>query len=171
MDNREGRERVALFPASFDPLTNGHLDLAERALEIFDRLVVAVAFNIEKQDTFTKAERLEMLRTVFGDEPRVEVTAFDCLTVDFAMEIGAKVIIRGLRAMSDFEYEFEMALMNKHLYPEVETVFMMSNQKYLYVSSSRLKELVRLGRSVDAFVPEVVAKKLSEKLGRAGSST
>ncbi len=170
MDDRESRERVALFPASFDPLTNGHLDLAERALEIFDRLVVAVAFNIEKQDTFTKGERLEMLRTVFGDEPRVEVTAFDCLTVDFAMEIGAKVIIRGLRAMSDFEYEFEMALMNKHLYPEVETVFMMSNQKYLYVSSSRLKELVRLGRSVDAFVPEVVAKKLAEKLGRTGSS-
>jgi len=167
MDHREPGERVALFPASFDPLTNGHLDVVQRALEIFDRLVVAVAFNIEKRDTFTKEERLEMLRTVFGDEPRVEVTAFDCLTVDFAMQIGAKVIIRGLRAMSDFEYEFEMALMNKHLYPEVETVFMMSSQKYLYVSSSRLKELVRLGRSVDAFVPEVVAKKLSEKLGQA----
>jgi pantetheine-phosphate adenylyltransferase len=104
---------------------------------------------------------------VFGDEPRVDVTAFDRLTVDFAMEIGAKVIIRGLRAMSDFEYEFEMALMNKHLYPEVETIFMMASQQYLYVSSSRLKELVRLGRSVDAFVPAVVAKALHEKLGRA----
>ena len=104
--------------------------------------------------------------TVFGDEPRIDVTAFDNLTVDFAMEIGARVIIRGLRAMSDFEYEFEMALMNKHLYPEVETVFMMASQKYLYVSSSRLKELVRLGRAVDAFVPAVVAKKLHEKLGR-----
>ncbi len=146
MDNRESRERVALFPASFDPLTNGHLDVVERALGIFDRLVLAVAFNIEKEDTFTKDERLAMLRSVFGDEPRIDVTAFDTLTVDFAMEIGATVIIRGLRAMSDFEYEFEMALMNKHLDPEIETIFMMASQKYLYVSSSRLKELVRLGR-------------------------
>ena len=166
MANREIREKVAVFPASFDPLTNGHLDVVERALGIFDRLVLAVAFNIEKEGTFSKDERIAMLQSVFGDEPRIEVTAFDNLTVDFAMEIGAKVIIRGLRAMSDFEYEFEMALMNKHLYPEVETVFMMASQKYLYVSSSRLKELVRLGRSVDAFVPEVVAKKLHERLGR-----
>ena len=169
MGNLENRERVALFPASFDPLTNGHLDLVERALGIFDRLVLAVAFNVEKEGTFTKDERLAMLRSVFGDEPRIDVTAFDNLTVDFAMEIGAKVIIRGLRAMSDFEYEFEMALMNKHLYPEVETVFMMASQKYLYVSSSRLKELVRLGRAVDVFVPAVVAKKLQEKLGQATS--
>ncbi len=167
MSNRESQERVALFPASFDPITNGHLDVVERALGIFDRLVLAVAFNIEKADTFTKDERLAMLRSVFGDEPRIDVTAFDTLTVDFASEIGATVIIRGLRAMSDFEYEFEMALMNKHLYPEGETVFMMASQKYLYVSSSRLKELVRLGRSVDSFVPAVVAKALHEKLGRA----
>ncbi len=167
MTNRESRENVALFPASFDPITNGHLDVVERALGIFDRLVIAVAFNTEKEGTFSKDERLAMLQSVFGDEPRVDVTDFNNLTVDFAMEIGAKVIIRGLRAMSDFEYEFEMALMNKHLYPEVETIFMMSSQQYLYVSSSRLKELVRLGRSVDAFVPAVVAKALHEKLGRA----
>jgi len=166
MANREIQEKVAVFPASFDPLTNGHLDIVERALGIFDRLFLAVAFNIEKESTFSKDERIAMLRSVFGDEPRIEVTAFDNLTVDFAMEIGAKVIIRGLRAMSDFEYEFEMALMNKHLYPEVETVFMMASHEYLYVSSSRLKELVHLGRSVDAFVPEVVAKKLHERLGR-----
>jgi pantetheine-phosphate adenylyltransferase len=167
MANRESQETVALFPASFDPITNGHLDVVERALAIFDRLVIAVAFNTEKEGTFSKDERLAMLQSVFGDEPRVDVTGFRNLTVDFAMEIGAKVIIRGLRAMSDFEYEFEMALMNKHLYPEVETIFMMSSQQYLYVSSSRLKELVRLGRSVDAFVPAVVAKALQEKLGRA----
>ena len=167
MASLESRERVALFPASFDPLTNGHLDLVERALGIFDRLVLAVAFNTEKEGTFTKDERLVMLRSVFGDEPRIDVTSFDNLTVDFAMEIGAKVIIRGLRAMSDFEYEFEMALMNKHLYSEIETVFMMASQKNLYVSSSRLKELVRLGRHVDAFVPAVVAKELHQKLGRA----
>ena len=167
MTNRESRENVALFPASFDPITNGHLDVVERALGIFDRLVIAVAFNTEKEGTFSKDARLAMLQSVFGDEPRVDVTEFNNLTVDFAMEIGANVIIRGLRAMSDFEYEFEMALMNKHLYPEVETIFMMSSQQYLYVSSSRLKELVRLGRSVDAFVPAVVAKALDEKLGRA----
>ncbi len=169
MANRESRAKIAVFPASFDPLTNGHLDLVERALGIFDRLVLAVAFNTEKEGTFSKDERLAMLQSVFGDERRVDVTDFHNLTVDFAMEIGAKVIIRGLRAMSDFEYEFEMALMNKHLYPEVETVFMMSSQKYLYVSSSRLKELVRLGRAVDAFVPAVVAKKLHERLGPVSS--
>jgi pantetheine-phosphate adenylyltransferase len=167
MANRGSQETVALFPASFDPITNGHLDVVERALGIFDRLVIAVAFNTEKEGTFSKDERLAMLQSVFGDEPRVDVTDFTNLTVDFAMEIGAKVIIRGLRAMSDFEYEFEMALMNKHLYSEIETIFMMSSQQYLYVSSSRLKELVRLGRSVDAFVPAVVAKALDEKLGRA----
>ncbi len=165
MAKRECQAKVAVFPASFDPLTNGHLDVVERALGIFDRLVLAVAFNTEKEGTFSRDERLAMLQSVFGDEARVDVTDFSNLTVDFAMEIGAKVIIRGLRAMSDFEYEFEMALMNKHLYPEVETVFMMASQKYLYVSSSRLKELVRLGRSVDAFVPAVVGKKLHEKLG------
>ena len=166
MPEKSRQRTIAVFPASFDPLTNGHLDVVRRALEIFDRLVIAVAFNLEKQGTFSKDERVEMLQSVFGEEPRIEVTAFDTLTVDFAMEIGAKVIIRGLRAMSDFEYEFEMALMNKHLYPEIETVFMMSSQRYLYVSSSRLKELVRLGRSVEEFVPAVVAKKLQERLGR-----
>ncbi|MBW2715952.1 MAG: pantetheine-phosphate adenylyltransferase [Deltaproteobacteria bacterium] len=167
MANRESQDQVALFPASFDPITNGHLDVVERALGVFGRLVIAVAYNTEKEGTFSKDERLAMLRSVFGDEPRIEVTDFDNLTVDFAMEIGANVIIRGLRAMSDFEYEFEMALMNKHLNPEVETIFMMSSQQYLYVSSSRLKELVRLGRAVDAFVPAVVAKALHEKLGRS----
>ena len=106
-----------------------------------------------------------MLRSVFGDEPRVDVTAFDTLTVDFAMEIGAKVIIRGLRAMSDFEYEFEMALMNRHLYPEVETLFMMTSQQFFYVSSSRLKELVRFGTNVEEFVPPVVAARLKERIG------
>jgi len=166
MSENENSSSVAVFPASFDPLTNGHLDLAHRALELFDQLYVAIAFNDAKNETFSKEERVEMLEAVFGSEPRVEVTAFDNLTVDFAKEIGAKVIIRGLRAMSDFEYEFEMALMNKHLYPEIETVFMMANQKFLYISSSRLKELVRLGRSVDQFVPAVVAKQLHRKLGR-----
>ena len=156
--------RVALFPASFDPVTNGHLDILSRALRLFDRLVVAVAVNLEKDEAFSVPERLECLEQVLGEEPRVEITSFEGLTVDFAREIGAHVIIRGVRAMSDFEYEFEMALMNKHLYSEIETVFLMASPEYLYVSSSRLKELVRFGRAVDEFVPASVAKKLREKL-------
>lgn len=157
----------ALFPASFDPLTNGHLDIAHRALRVFGELVLGVAVNVDKSGTFSAAERIEMLAEVVGNEPRVRVTSFEGLTVDFAREIGADVIIRGVRAMSDFEYEFEMALMNKHLHPELETVFMMASQQYLYVSSSRLKELVRFGRTVDEFVPAAVAKRLRERL--AGS--
>jgi len=166
MSSNHAQPTTAVFPASFDPLTNGHIDVANRALAMFGRLVIAVAYNVAKQGTFTRDERVGMLESVFGNEPRVEVTAFDTLTVDVAKEIGAHVIIRGVRAMSDFEDEFEMALMNKHLAPEVETVFLMSSQKYLYVSSSRLKELVRFGRSVDEFVPAAVAKSLRERLGR-----
>ena len=165
MSSKKTQKITAVFPASFDPLTNGHIDVANRGLAIFDRLVIAVAYNVAKEGTFTRDERVAMLESVFGNEPRVEVTAFDTLTVDFAKEIGANVIIRGVRAMSDFEEEFEMALMNKHLYSDVETVFLMSSQKYLYVSSSRLKELVRFGRSVDEFVPAAVAKALRERLG------
>jgi pantetheine-phosphate adenylyltransferase len=155
---------VGLFPASFDPVTNGHLDIVQRALRIFDRLVVAVAMNVEKSDSFSLEERIECLEAVLGDEPRVDVTSFKGLTVDFAREIGAHAIIRGVRAMSDFEYEFEMALMNKHLHPELETIFMMARQEYLFVSSSRLKELVRFGCDVSEFVPPIVARKLRDKL-------
>ena len=157
---------IALFPASFDPLTNGHLDIAYRALRLFGRLVLAVAVNVDKLGTFTPEERIEMLERVVGNEPGISVTSFDGLTVDFAREIDAHVIIRGVRAMSDFEYEFEMALMNQHLYPEIETVFMMPSLKYMYVSSSRLKELVQFGRDVEEFVPTLVAKRLRERLAR-----
>jgi pantetheine-phosphate adenylyltransferase len=153
-----------LIPASFDPVTNGHLDIISRAHSIFDELVVAVAVNVAKRGTFTPEERIELLEGVLGDDAAIEVTSFSGLTTDFAREIGANVIIRGVRAMSDFEYEFEMALMNKHLYPEIETVFLMASQEYLYVSSSRLKELVQFGRDVSEFVPAAVAKKLQERL-------
>jgi pantetheine-phosphate adenylyltransferase len=121
---------------------------------------------VAKTGTFSIEERMEMLDTVLGHDSRIRVMTFDTLTVEFAKQIGAQVVIRGVRAMSDFEYEFEMALMNRHLQPEVETVFMMASQEYLYVSSSRLKELVRFGRNVDEFVPASVAKKLEERLGR-----
>jgi pantetheine-phosphate adenylyltransferase len=167
MSRTRGAPTVALFPASFDPLTNGHLDIVHRSLRVFDELVVAVASNLEKSTTFSLEERIVMLEAVIGGDPGVRITSFAGLTVDFAREIGADVMIRGVRAMSDFEYEFEMALMNKHLFPDVETVFMMASQQYLYVSSSRLKELVRLGRDVAEFVPPVVAKHLREKLGKA----
>ncbi len=156
----------ALFPASFDPITNGHLDLIHRARSVFPEVVVAVAHNVDKKGgTFTVEERIEMLHEVVDGLGNVVVTSFSGLLVEFAREIGANVVIRGLRAMSDFEYEFEMALMNKHLSPELEIMFMMSAQENLYVSSSRLKELASFGLSVDEFVPKLVAKRLREKLG------
>ena len=155
--------RIALFPASFDPVTNGHLDIARRALRLFDEVILAVAMNVAKSGTFSLEDRLEMLRSVVSEEPALRVTTFDGLTVDYAREVGAVAIIRGVRAMSDFEYEFEMALMNKHLYADVETLFMMPSQQYFYVSSSRLKELTRFGREVDEFVPPIVAKRLRER--------
>jgi pantetheine-phosphate adenylyltransferase len=156
---------LALFPASFDPLTNGHLDLVRRASRVFPRLVVAIAHNINKQGTFTVPERLEMLNTALGEMPGVQVTEFHGLVVDFARRIGARTIIRGLRANADFEYEFEMALMNRHMEPEIETLFLMTSQQYFYVSSSRLKELVSFGADVSEWVPPIVEAYLKKKFG------
>lgn len=155
---------LALIPASFDPVTNGHLDIIRRAEAIFERLVVSVAYNVAKTETFSPDERVEFLESALSDLSDIQVTKFSGLTTDYAREIGANVVIRGVRAMSDFEYEFEMALMNKHLYPEIETVFLMASQEYLYVSSSRLKELARFGRDVSEFVPPLVSKALRERL-------
>jgi len=160
------KPRVALFPASFDPITNGHLDLITRSLDVFDEVVVAVARNIGKTGTFSLNERMEMLENVLREHPRARTETFDGLMVDHAKKIGATAVIRGLRATADFEYEFEMALMNKHLHPGIEILFMMASQEYLYVSSSRLKELVRFGAAVDDFVPPVVAEMLIQKLGQ-----
>jgi pantetheine-phosphate adenylyltransferase len=162
----ETRRSLALFPASFDPITNGHLDLIRRASNVFDEVLVAVATNIGKNATFTVEERLDMLETVLDDVPRTRAETFDGLMVEHAKAIGATAVIRGLRAIADFEYEFEMALMNKHLHPGIEILFMMSGKEYLYVSSSRLKELVRFGAPVDEFVPPIVAEALRKKLGR-----
>jgi pantetheine-phosphate adenylyltransferase len=165
MSGSRSERRLAVFPASFDPVTNGHLDLIYRARAVFDELVVAVARNVAKQGTFTVEERVELLQASVGDDPGIQITSFDGLLVDYARQIGARAVIRGLRAVSDFEYEFEMALMNRHLHPDVETLFMMTSQKYFYVSSSRLKELVRFGAAIEDFVPPAVAKRLKEKLG------
>jgi pantetheine-phosphate adenylyltransferase len=155
---------LAVFPASFDPVTNGHLDIIERARSVFDELIVAVASNVSKSGLFNTEERVGILKEVLRDVPGIRIDVVDGLLVDYARQVGARVVIRGLRAMSDFEYEFEMALMNKHLYPDLETVFMMTSQKYFYVSSSRLKELIRFGSDVSAFVPPIVDRKLREKL-------
>ncbi len=157
---------LALFPASFDPVTNGHLDLVLRAQRVFPRLVVAVAHNVDKSGTFTVEERMEMLTTALGDLPGVEVTSFAGLVVDYAQEIGATSVIRGLRATADFEYEFEMALMNRHMNPDIETMFLMTGQEYFYVSSSRLKELVSFGADVSEWVPPIVDKYLQNKFGK-----
>ncbi len=166
MSARSGGSPLAVFPASFDPVTNGHLDILERARSVFDELVVAVATNVSKQGLFDPEERVAILKEVVGDLPGIRIDLMEGLLVDYAQRIGARVVVRGLRAMSDFEYEFEMALMNKHLYPDLETIFMMTSQKYFYVSSSRLKELIRFGGDVSDFVPPLVAKRLREKLGR-----
>jgi pantetheine-phosphate adenylyltransferase len=156
---------LAVFPASFDPITNGHLDIIERASSVFHELTVAVATNVSKSGLFSVEERVATLKEVLKDQPGIRIDTVDGLLVDYARRVGAKVVIRGLRAMSDFEYEFEMALMNKHLYPDLETVFMMTSQKYFYVSSSRLKELIRFGGEISEFVPPLVERRLREKIG------
>ena len=156
--------KTALFPGAFDPVTNGHLDLMERAVKLFDRLIVAVAYREEKGVLFSVEERLEMLREVTRGMGNVEVTHFSGLLVDFAAARKADVVIRGLRFISDFEYEFQMALMNRRLSPSFETVFLMPSEQYTYLNSSLAKEIARLGGSVAQFVPPFVEGKLKAKL-------
>ena len=159
------RGRTAVYAASFDPITNGHLDLIERASRLFDELIVGVGVNVEKAGLFSVEERLEMIRDAVGDRSEVRVVTIEGLLVDYAREHGAHVIIRGMRALADFEYEFEMALMNAHLYPDIETVFLMTSSKWFYVSASRMKELVHFGADISEFVPKLVSKRLKAKLG------
>lgn len=154
---------VALYPGSFDPLTNGHVDIIHRGAKLFDRIVIAVLINLEKEPLFTVPERVAIAREVFHGLPNVEVDTFDGLLVDYARRKGARVIVRGLRAISDFEYEMQMALMNRRLNPEVETVFMMPAEPYTYVSSRLVKEIVALGGSVHGLVPDSVEAHLREK--------
>ena len=155
--------RLAVFPGSFDPLTNGHVDIILRSTHLFERLIVAVLVNAEKHPLFSADERVAIIRDVFREYPNVEVEAFDGLLVEYARRRRASAIVRGLRAVSDFEYEFQMALMNRHLEPTLETVFMMPAEQYTYVSSRLVKEVASLGGSVAGLVPEAVEARLREK--------
>jgi len=155
--------RRAVYPGSFDPVTNGHLDVIERAVRLFDEVLVAVARNEAKVGLFPFEERVQLLEAVTSQFPNVKVTRFSGLLVEFARENQIHSIIRGLRAVSDFEFEFQMALMNRKLDPGIETIFLMPKEEYTYLSSRMVKEIARLGGNVDAFVPELISKALREK--------
>ena len=154
---------TGLYPGTFDPVTRGHEDLIGRALTVVETLWVGVASDTTKEPLFPIEDRVEMLREVTADEPRIKVEAFAGLTVDFARRIGARAILRGLRAVSDFELEFQMALMNKHLAPDIEMLFMAPDSTYSFLSSSLVREVARLGGDVETFVSPVVARRLAER--------
>jgi pantetheine-phosphate adenylyltransferase len=159
---------TAIYPGSFDPLTNGHLSIIQRGLTMFDRLIVAIAENPKKQPLFSVDERVQLIREACPD-PRVEVDHFKGLLVGYARQRGVKVLMRGLRAVSDFDYEFQMANMNRTLAPDVETVFMMTGEDYFYISSQIVREAASLGAQVDGLVPKNVLERLKEKFGQEGT--
>jgi len=162
----ESKKRViAVYPGSFDPVTNGHLDLIERGAQIFDQLIVAIARNLEKDPLFAVKERVEMLEVVTFELKNVEVAVFDGLLMNFAREQDARVILRGIRAVSDYEYELQMAMMNRKIEPQIETVFMLPGEAYSYLSSRLVKELARLGGPVKGLVPPIVEERLRSKVG------
>jgi len=154
---------LAVYPGSFDPLTNGHVDIISRGARLFDRIIVAILMNAEKAPLFSMEERVEIAREVFKPFPSVEVDTFNGLLVDYVERRNAQVIVRGLRAVSDFEFEFQMALMNQRLKPAIETVFMMPAEQYTYISSRLIKEVFSLGGRVDGLVPELVEERLRGK--------
>ena len=163
-------ERTAVYPGSFDPLTLGHHDIVRRSLTLVDRLIVAVAETAteSKSGLFDVSERVELIRQVYRGWPAVEVVSFSGLLVDFARSRDARLIIRGLRAVSDFEYEFQMALMNRSLWPEIEVIFMAPDNRYTFLSASLVREVAQLGGDVSAYVPEPVLARMRERLGSAG---
>jgi pantetheine-phosphate adenylyltransferase len=157
-------ESAAIYPGSFDPITNGHVDIIDRGLKVFDRVIVAVLKNPKKRPLFTTKERVRMIQDIFASKTEVEIRAFDGLLVDFARSQGTRVVIRGLRAISDFEYEFQMALMNRGLAPDIETFFMMPSVNYSFLSSNLVREVAGLGGSIEGLVPPLVARKLRSKV-------
>jgi pantetheine-phosphate adenylyltransferase len=157
------KSRLAVFPGSFDPLTNGHVDIIERGTHLFEKIIVAILVNAEKSPLFSMEERVEIVRATFKGQPNVEVDTFDGLLVDYVERRKARVIVRGLRALSDFETEFQMALMNRRLAPSVETVFMLPAEQYTYISSRLIKEVFSLGGQVRGLVPDIVVTRLQEK--------
>jgi len=156
--------KIAVYPGTFDPVTNGHIDILTRALKLFDKVIITIAKNTSKSPLFTEEERLELLKKATKNIKRVEVDSFQGLLVDYIKSKKAIAIVRGLRAMTDFEYELQMALMNRKLNNNIETVFLMPNEKYTYLSSNVVREIARLGGDVSQFVPDVVLKALKEKL-------
>jgi pantetheine-phosphate adenylyltransferase len=159
-------KKIAVYPGTFDPITNGHCDLVWRGLKLFDGIIVAVAENGSKDPLFTVEERLEMLRKTFEDVPSVEVDSFDGLLVDYVVHRGANTILRGLRAVSDFEYEFQLGLMNRKLNKNVQTVFLMTGLRWIFISSSIIKEAARFGGNTQDMVPEIVHERLKDKFGK-----
>lgn len=155
--------RVGVYPGTFDPITNGHLDIIKRAYQLFDKLYIVVPNNIGKNALFSTSERVDLIKTVLTDYPDIEVVATDKLTVEFAKSVNAVAMIRGLRMVSDFEYELQLATINKQLDSSIETVFIMSSHEYSFLSSSSVKELAKFKRDASLFVPEIVNKALQEK--------
>lgn len=159
-------KKIAVYPGTFDPITNGHCDVVWRGLKLFDEIIVAIAKNGSKDPLFTVEERLEMVRKTFEDVPNIEVDSFDGLLVDYVVHRGADTILRGLRAVSDFEYEFQLGLMNRKLNKDVQTVFLMTGLRWIFISSSIIKEAARFGGNTQGMVPDIVHEKLRERFGK-----
>ena len=157
------KPRIALYPGTFDPITNGHIDLVQRAATLFDKVIVAIASNSKKKPRFSLEKRIELVQQVLLDCPNVRVEGFDVLLVDFARQQNANILIRGLRAVSDFEYEFQLASMNRNLAPDIESVFLMPADEYSFISSSLVKEVATLGGDISSFVHPLVNKALKQK--------
>jgi pantetheine-phosphate adenylyltransferase len=164
-------KKMAVYPGSFDPITNGHVDLIKRGTRMFDELIVLIAYNPDKKSLFSVAERLEMIREVIRDCRNVRADSYDGLLVEYVKREGANVILRGLRALSDFEYEFQLALINRRLNREIETVFLMTGYRWFYTSSKIINEAASLGGSVKGLVPEIVNQRLQEKFAFKGEKT
>ncbi len=159
-------KKIAIYPGTFDPFTYGHLDIVERAIKIFDELIVTIAMNSKKQPLFSVNERLEFIKDATGAIPHVQTDCFEGLLVDFAQKKNAVAVIRGLRAISDFEFEFQMALMNHRLNQNISTVFLMPNEKYTYLNSTIVKEVAEFGGNIENLVPPLVAQKLKQKFNK-----